>query len=166
VAYRLPIAYTRKSFMKGFKLRFTTYLIGLGVMWVVREVLYETRDKLKQTTYILEIENNVLRLQKVDDYGRFISKKEVVLKDGYFINYYERYYKDGSSFSNGIICDVETKRLEQILGTSITDLFMMAVEKIRKGNGEAFDGLWFLCNVLNVYQQPYWVERVRQHILS
>jgi hypothetical protein len=133
---------------------------------VVREVLYETRDKLKQTTYILEAEDDVMSLQKIDDYGKFITKEEVILKGGYFINYYERYYKDGSSFSNGIICREETTKLEQIVGTSITDLFMMTIEKIRKGNGKAFDGLWFLCNVLNVYQQPYWVERVRQHILS
>ena len=132
---------------------------------MVREVLYETRDRLKRTTYILEAEDNVMRLKKIDDYEKFVTMEEVILRDNYFINYYERYYKDGSSFSNGIICREETAKLEQIVGINITDLFMIAIEKIRKGKEKAFDGLWFLCSVLDVYLQSYWVERVRQHIL-
>jgi hypothetical protein len=132
------------------------------------ETLYEMRDKMKRTTYVLEIEDEMMVIE-ISDYGRFISRNEVILKANTFMAYYERYYKDGSCFSNGIICKLhgETLReVEQAVGATINELFTLTIEKIKKGNIRAFDGLWFLCNVLNPYQRPYWVERVRKHILS
>jgi hypothetical protein len=131
-------------------------------------ILYKTKDKMKQTTYTLEVRDNTMILSEVNDWEEFVTKNEVILKPDKFICYYERFYTDGSYFSNGTICKLDKEQMveiEQIIGTSIKRLFMLTIERIRNGRTKAFDGLWFLCGVLDVYQRPYWVELVRQHIL-
>jgi hypothetical protein len=135
---------------------------------VLEEVIYTMKDKSKHTQFILKIVPNATSIIKMDDYEKFVSIEEVTLKQNQFITYYERYYKDGSYFNNKVLCRLDEEKMrevEQAVGISIKELFALAIEKIKKGNIRAFDGLWFLCNILNVYQQPYWTERVRKHIL-
>jgi hypothetical protein len=142
------------------------------------EVLYKGwREECKcEETFLLEENEKRIMIEEIRDYGRLWAKDSIMLKKGKereFMVYEESYNIKEGRFWNKTICKLTGERLkevERLIGVPIEELFMAAVNKIKNGDMnekiKAIVGLKEICYLLNPYEQPYTLSRIREYVFT